>query len=114
APVVMAFGLIALMIAEYTPVFQWLGVPFIPLLEIMQVPNAAAASETIIIGFADMFLPAIVGSSIDAEITRIIIAALSVTQLIYLSEVGVLLLCSNISINIKDLMVIFLLCTAIT
>src|SRR5699024_4906485 len=96
APIVMAFGLIALIIAEYTPVFQWLGVPFIPLLEVMQVPNAVEASETILIGFADMFLPAILGSSIEAEMTRFIIAALSVTQLIYMSEVGGLLLGSKV------------------
>lgn len=114
APVVMAFGLVALMIAEYTPVFQWLGVPFIPLLELMQVPYAAEASQTVLIGFADMFLPAIIGSSIDAEITRFIIAALSVTQLIYMSEVGGLLLGSKVPVSFKDLFIIFLLRTLIT
>ncbi|WP_249869369.1 YjiH family protein [Oceanobacillus saliphilus] len=114
APVVMAFGLVALIIAEYTPVFSWLGAPFIPLLELMQVPYAAEASETILIGFADMFLPAIIGSSIEAEITRFIIAALSVTQLIYMSEVGGLLLGSKVPVSFKDLIVIFLLRTLIT
>ena len=114
APVVMAFGLVALMIAEYSPVFQWLGMPFIPLLELMQVPYAAEASETILIGFADMFLPAILGSSIEAEITRFIIAALSVTQLIYMSEVGGLLLGSKVPVSFKDLVYIFLLRTIIT
>ncbi|WP_106495977.1 YjiH family protein [Lentibacillus sp. Marseille-P4043] len=114
APVVMAFGLVALVIAEYTPFFQWLGVPFIPLLEVMQVPFAEAASETILVGFADMFLPAIIGSSIDAEITRFIIAALSVTQLIYMSEVGGLLLGSKVPVSFKDLFIIFLLRTLIT
>ncbi|MFD2629295.1 YjiH family protein [Oceanobacillus kapialis] len=114
APVVMAFGLIALIIAENTPVFQWLGVPFIPLLEWMQVPSAAAASETILIGFADMFLPAILASSIEEEITRFIIATLSVTQLIYMSEVGGLLLGSRVPVSFKDLVVIFLLRTIIT
>lgn len=114
APVVMAFGLVALMIAEYTPVFQWLGVPFIPLLEVMQVPYAQEASQTVLIGFADMFLPAIIGSSIDAEITRFIIAALSVTQLIYMSEVGGLLLGSKVPVSFKDLFIIFLLRTLIT
>lgn len=114
APIVMAFGLIALIIAEYTPVFQWLGLPFIPLLELMQVPYAAEASETILIGFADMFLPAIIGSSIEAEITRFIIAALSVTQLIYMSEVGGLLLGSRIPVSFRDLFVIFILRTLIT
>ncbi|MCJ0932823.1 YjiH family protein [Virgibacillus halodenitrificans] len=114
APVVMAFGLVALIIAEYTPVFQWLGMPFIPLLELMQVPYAAQASETILIGFADMFLPAIFASSIDAEITRFIIAGLSVTQLIYMSEVGGLLLGSKVPVSFKDLAIIFLLRTLIT
>ncbi|MBP1948912.1 YjiH family protein [Virgibacillus litoralis] len=114
APIVMAFGLIALIIAEYTPVFTWLGLPFIPLLELMQVPYAQAASETILIGFADMFLPAIIGSSIEAEITRFIIAALSVTQLIYMSEVGGLLLGSKVPVSFKDLFIIFLLRTLIT
>lgn len=114
APVVMAFGLIALIIAEYTPLFTWLGVPFIPLLELMQVPYAQEASETMLIGFADMFLPAIIGASIEAEITRFIIGALSVTQLIYMSEVGGLLLGSKVPVSLKDLVIIFLLRTIIT
>lgn len=114
APIVMAFGLIALMIAEYSPLFEWLGVPFIPLLDVMQVPNAVEASETMLIGFADMFLPAVIGSSIDAEMTRFIIAALSVTQLIYLSEVGGLLLGSKVPVSFLDLFIIFVLRTLIT
>lgn len=114
APVVMAFGLIALIIAEYTPVFQWLGMPFIPLLELMQVPNAKEASETILIGFADMFLPSVVGASIESEMTRFIIAALSVTQLIYMSEVGGVLLGSKVPVKFLDLIIIFLLRTIIT
>ncbi|TMN22047.1 YjiH family protein [Lentibacillus cibarius] len=114
APIVMAFGLVALIFAEHTPLFSWLGLPFIPLLELMQVPFAQEASETILIGFADMFLPAIIGSTIEAEITRFIIAALSVTQLIYLSEVGGLLLGSKVPVSFKDLAIIFLQRTLIT
>ncbi|HLR67288.1 MAG TPA: YjiH family protein [Virgibacillus sp.] len=114
APIVMAFGLIALMIAEYTPFFQWLGIPFVPLLEWMQIPNAQEASETILIGFADMFLPAVIGSSIEAEITRFIVAALSVTQLIYMSEVGGVVLGSKVPVSFKDLFIIFILRTIIT
>lgn len=114
APVVMAFGLIAVMVAEYTPLFQWLGYPFIPLLELMQVPEATKASETMLIGFADMFLPAVLGASIEAEMTRFIIATLSVTQLIYMSEIGGLLLGSKVPVSFKDLFIIFLLRTLIT
>lgn len=114
APVVMSFGLIALLIAEFTPVFQWLGAPFVPLLELMQVPYAKEASETILIGFADMFLPAAIGASIEAEMTRFIVAVLSVTQLIYMSEVGGVLLGSKIPVKFFDLVLIFLLRTLIT
>ncbi|MGR9048425.1 YjiH family protein [Halobacillus faecis] len=114
APIVMALGTIALVIAEFTPFFTWIGMPFIPLLELMQVPYAQEASETILVGFADMFLPAIIGSSIESEMTRFIIASLSVTQLIYMSEVGGLLLGSKVPVNIKDLFIIFLLRTIIT
>ncbi|WP_375749814.1 YjiH family protein [Vibrio sp. HN007] len=113
-PVVMGLGTIALIIAEYTSVFAILGQPFIPFLELLAIPEAAAASETIVVGFADMFIPAIIASSIDSEPTRFVIAAMSVTQLIYMSEVGALLLGSKIPVNIGELFVIFILRTLIT
>ncbi|MCJ2376231.1 YjiH family protein [Vibrio sp. ZSDZ34] len=113
-PVVMGLGTIALVIAEYTSVFEILGTPFIPYLELLGVPEAVAASKTIVVGFADMFIPAILAASIDNEMTRFVIAAMSVTQLIYMSEVGALLLGSKIPVNIVELFAIFILRTLIT
>lgn len=110
----MGIGTIALMIAEFTPVFNYLGMPFIPLLELLQVPEAAEASKTIVVGFADMFIPAILASSIESDMTRFIIAALSVTQLIYMSEVGALLMGSKIPVNFLELAVVFILRTLVT
>ncbi|WP_408006271.1 YjiH family protein [Pseudalkalibacillus sp. A8] len=114
-PIVMAIGTIALVIAEVTPFFEWLGKPFVPLLQIMQVPEASDAAQTIVVGFADMFLPALIGVEvIESEMTRFIVACLSVTQLIYMSEVGGLLLGSKIPVNFKDLVLIFLERTIVT
>ncbi|MGS0728748.1 YjiH family protein, partial [Shewanella sp. 0m-11] len=113
-PVVMGIGTIALMIAEFTPIFEYLGMPFIPLLELLQVPEATAASKTIMVGFADMFIPAILASSIESDMTRFIIATLSVTQLIYMSEVGALLIGSKIPVNFLELFVVFILRTLVT
>src|SRR5699024_7139154 len=73
-PVVTAVGTIATMIAEFTPIFHWIGMPFIPLLELLQIPAATEAAQTVVVGFADMFLPAILGSGIETEMTRFIIA----------------------------------------
>ncbi|WP_432409378.1 YjiH family protein [Wukongibacter sp. M2B1] len=114
APVVMAMGTFALILAEYTPVFKWLGLPFIPLLKLLQVPEAKEASQTLIVGFSDMFLPSIIGASIKSELTRFVIACVSVTQLIYMSEVGGLLLGSKIPVSLKDLIIIFIERTLIT
>lgn len=113
-PIVMAFGTLALIIAEFTPVFQWLGLPFIPLLKALQVPQAAEAAQTLVVGFADMFLPSVIGSRIESELTRFVIACVSVTQLIYMSEVGGLLLGSKVPVSLKDLIIIFIERTLIT
>ena len=113
-PVVMAMGTAALVIAEHTSVFSILGQPFIPYLELLGVPEAVQASQTIVVGFADMFIPAILAAPIDSDMTRFIIAAMSVTQLIYMSEVGALLLGSKIPVSLWELFVIFILRTLIT
>ncbi|WP_299729084.1 YjiH family protein [uncultured Endozoicomonas sp.] len=113
-PVVMGVGTIALMIAEYTPVFQYLGMPFVPLLNLLQIPEAQDASTTMMIGFTDMFVPSILAASIENEMTRFVVAALSLTQLIYLSEVGALLLGSKIPVTLLELFIIFILRTLVT
>ena len=113
-PIVMAFGTLALIIAENTPVFSWLGIPFIPLLKLLQVPEAVAASQTLVIGFADMFLPSVLGSKIESEFTRFVVAGVSVSQLIYMSEVGGLILGSKIPVSFGKLFIIFLERTLIT
>ncbi|MCA0990622.1 YjiH family protein [Alkalihalobacillus hwajinpoensis] len=107
-PIVMAIGTVALIIAETTPLFSYLGAPFVPILNLMQVPEAAEAAQTMVIGFADMFLPAIIGADIESDLTRFVIASLSVSQLIYMSEVGGLLLGSKVPVRFIDLFIIFL------
>ena len=113
-PVILAVGTIALIIAEYTPIFSYLGLPFIPLYELLQIPEAALASETVIVGFADMFLPSVIASTIESDITRFVIAATSVTQLIYMSEIGSIIMGSKIPVSLKNLFIIFLERTIVT
>ncbi|MFL9486990.1 MULTISPECIES: YjiH family protein [Staphylococcus] len=113
-PVVMSIGTIATIIANYTPIFELIGKPFVPFLQLLQIPEATHASQTILIGFADMFLPSILIESAHSDLTRFVIGALSITQLIYLSEVGGVILGSKIPVNIGKLFVIFLIRTIIT
>ena len=113
-PLVMSLGALALIIAEYTPVFQWISYPLVPVLELMQIPQAGEAAPTMLVGFADMFLPSVIGSGIESELTRFVVGTLSLTQLIYMSEIGILILKSNIPVNFRELLIIFLQRTIIT
>lgn len=114
APVVMAFGTVALVLAENTSVFTLLGKPFEPLLVLLHIPEAAEAAQMMVVGFADMFLPVILADGvITSQITLFTIATVSVVQLIYMSEVGGLILGTKIPLNILDLVIIFLLRTLI-
>jgi len=113
-PVILSMGTIALIIAEFTPVFRVLGIPFIPIYNLLQLPEAELASQTIIVGFADMFLPSVIASSIESEITRFVVAATSVTQLIYMSEIGSIIMGSKIPVSLKDLFIIFVERTIVT
>lgn len=108
-PVVMCIGTIALVLANNTSIFEVLGLPFLPLLNFLDVPEAAEASKTMIVGFTDMFTPSILAASnITSPMTKFIVAVISVTQLIYLSEVGGLILGSKIPVSLPELFVLFL------
>lgn len=116
-PTVMCIGTVALIIANHTPVFEWMGIPFRPLLALLGVPKAdtAAAASTMIVGFVDMFTPSILIAGAGAsEMTRFIVAVVSVTQVLYLSEVGGLILASRLPVSLLDMFVIFLERTVIS
>ena len=108
-PIVMIIGTASLVLANNTQIFEILGKPFLPLLNFLKVPESLEASKTMIVGFSDMFTPSIIAAStIQSEMTKFIVATISVTQLIYLSEVGGLILASSIPVNLFELFAIFI------
>jgi nucleoside recognition membrane protein YjiH len=113
-PPLIAIGTLGMVLVEHTPVFTYLSWPFIPLLELMQLPEAATAAPALLVGFAEMFLPAVIATGIESELTRFVVIAVSITQLIYMTEVGVLILKTRIPLNFINLVTIFLLRTVIS
>lgn len=108
-PVVMCIGTLALVLANHTTIFDTLGLPFLPLLQLLDVPQAAEVSKTMIVGFTDMFTPSVLAAgTITSPMAKFIVAVISVTQLIYLSEVGGLILGSKIPVNLAELFILFL------
>ncbi len=113
-PPLVAIGTLGLIVVEFTPLFTWLSYPLIPLLEVMRLPEATAAAPAFLVGFAEMFLPAVLANSIESEVTKFVVITVSITQLIYMSEVGVLIMKTRIPLSFGSLVQVFLLRTVIT
>jgi len=103
----MAWGTIVLIIATYTPVFNWLGYPFYLLLELVRMPEAYDTAPAFVLGFADQFLSAVIGAARTARAAKFMCAGISITGLIYMTEVGVLILDSKIPMDFKDLLIVY-------
>ena len=113
-PAVAVIGTSAIVIAETTPLFEWVGAPLTPVLTMLQVPEASAAAPAMVVGFADQFLPAVLARPIEPQTTRFVIACACVNQLIYMSEVGVIILRSGLPLSLVDLALIFVWRTLLT
>ncbi len=106
---VMLVGTVALVIAYNTPIFTYLGMPFQPLLELLQIPEAEAASQTMIVGFTDMFIPSVLASAtITSPYTLFLVAVISITQVLYLSDNVAMILITKIKVNLFEMFIIFL------
>lgn len=107
-PIVVSWGTIALMIATYTPFFNWVSYPMGMFLNALGVPEAFAAAPATLVGFTDMFIPALLAVGLTSVKTKFVIGVLSLVQIIYLTEVGTIIIKSEIPLNFWKLLVIFL------
>ena len=107
-PIVLAWGTIALIIATYTPVFDWISYPMGLYLKLLGVEEAVAVAPATLIGFTDMFIPALLITGIESVKTKFIIGVLSLVQIIYLTEVGAIIIKSEIPLNLWKLFLLFM------
>ena len=107
-PIVIAWGTIALVIATYTPVFNWISYPMGLYMKLFGVKEAFAAAPATLVGFTDMFIPALLLGGISSVKTKFIVGVLSLVQIIYLTEVGTIIIKSEIPLNLWKLFLIFM------
>lgn len=55
-----------------------------------------------------MFLPAVLLAGVESAKTRFILGALSLVQIVYITEIGSILISSKVPVKFKDLCFIFL------
>lgn len=112
-PSILSVGLLGLVLAEYTPVFDIIGMIFYPFTWILQIPDPMLAAKASAVEIAEMFLPA--GLVAEAElITRFVIGTLSVSAVIFFSSLVPCILSTDIPISIPKLLVIWIERTILT
>lgn len=112
-PSILSVGLLGLVLAEYTPVFDIIGMIFYPFTWILQIPDPMLAAKASAVEIAEMFLPA--GLVAEAElITRFVIGTLSVSAVIFFSSLVPCILSTDIPVSIPKLLVIWIERTILT
>lgn len=106
-PSIMSVGLIGLLLAEYTPVFDVLGYIFYPFTALLQVPDAMLAAKAISMSIAEMFLPALLAAEADL-VTRYVVGVASVSSVLFFSASIPCILATDIPITVTELVVIWL------
>lgn len=107
-PIVLSWGTLALIIATYTPVFDIISYPMGMYMSALGVEEAFAVAPATLVGFTDMFIPALLIGGVESVKTKFIIGVLSLVQIIYLTEVGAIIIKSEIPLNLWKLFVLFL------
>lgn len=114
--VVFIIGLstVSLLVAIYTPLFSWLGAPLAPVLQLLQLPDAAAIAPSTIVGIAALSLPAtlIAGQNI-AMVSAFFVVVLSTVQIIFFTESANAIMESDIPLSVPELILIFFVRTAL-
>lgn len=113
-PIIVIWGTLALIISIYTPILAWISYPVELLLRVSNVADATQTASAIMSGFADNYLPVILGQNIASSASRCIIAVMSILQIIFMSEIATLLKSTNIIQKFTDILIIFVLRTAIS
>jgi len=115
-PIIMAVGTISLIIAEYTPFFDVISAPLVPLYEFIGYSSDVAAqmAPASLAGFADMYLPALFITGAESEAARFFIGVLAFTQLVFMSETGMILVETKIGLNFWDVIKVFLFRTILS
>lgn len=107
-PTVIAWGTLSLILVEYTPILNWLSYPMGLYLQVLGVEEAFAAAPATLAGFADMFIPALLLASVESVKTKFIVGVLSLVQIIYMTEVGAIIVQSEVPVDLKRLALIFI------
>ncbi len=112
-PNVMSIGLLGLVLAEFTPVFDYVGYIFYPFTLLAKVPEPLLAAKASSVGLAEMFLPALLAAGAPL-VTKFVVAVVSISSILFFSATIPCILSTEIPITLKEIVIIWLERTILT
>lgn len=106
-PTILSVGLLGLLLAKYTPLFDVIGWLLWPLTWLLQLGEPLETARALAAGLAEMFLPAILLKEADL-LTRYVAAVVSVSTVLFFSASIPCILATRIPIGVGQLLVIWL------
>ncbi len=112
-PSIMSIGLIGLLLAKYTPVFDWIGLLFYPFAWLLQLPDPALVGKASATGLAEMFLPALIAAK-SVFVVKYVVGVISISSILFFSASIPCILSTQIPISIKQILVVWYIRTVLT
>ncbi|GIZ12669.1 YjiH family protein [Pseudomonas sp. NCCP-436] len=106
-PSILAVGLLGLLAAKYTPLFDTLGVLLYPLTWLFGLEEPMQVARAISAGLAEMFLPAMLLKDADV-LVKFVTAIVSVSSVLFLSASIPCVLATRIPLSLGQLLLIWL------
>ena len=106
-PLLMSIGVLGIVIAEYTPVFDIIGYIFYPFTMLTRVPEPLLAAKAVSLSIAEMFLPALLVTEADI-ITRFLVAIVSVSEILFFSASIPCIMATEIPVKMSDYFIIWI------
>ena len=113
-PSIMSVGLIGLLLARFTPIFEWFGYLFYPFAWIVQLPEPALGGKAAAMGIAEMFLPATAVAGSDSMVLKFVIGVVAVSAIIFFSALVPCILATKIPVKLSHLVIIWFERVALT
>lgn len=113
-PSIMSVGLIGLLLARFTPIFEWIGYLFYPFARIVQLPEPELGGKAAAMGIAEMFLPATAVAGSDSMVLKFVIGVVAVSAIIFFSALVPCVLATKIPVKLSHLVIIWFERVALT
>lgn len=112
-PSILSVGLLGLVLAKYTPIFDIIGYIFYPFTLILRIPEPLLAAKAMSVGLAEMFLPALLVTSAPV-VTKFVIGVISISSILFFSASIPCILSTEIPISITEILIIWIERTILT